>query len=123
MKRSSSRVSRSHSVAATASTATDAPRSAGRLRTGTMSNRTAAVSSGSVQRYAAAGANHSMAIASASHTGSDTLHVTSGSRRPCARAGSQRPARLISPADGRADDHQQEEQPVRLRVPRVIDLA
>ncbi len=76
--RISSSVSRSHSVAAAASTTTDTARTAGPLVTGTASSVMPATSSGRLQRKPAEGATADDPRQSASHTGSVTLHTSTG---------------------------------------------
>ena len=82
-----------------------------------------ALNSGTIHRYAADGAYHRQAAASAIQIGSATLHVSAGCRAGWLRAGSQRPGSGHAPADREAGDDQQEQQPPRSRVPRVIDLT
>src|SRR6187200_3591874 len=95
MKRDNSVASRSHIVPETQSTTTDATRTSGSLPGGVIDRRTPALNSGTIHRYAAAGANHSDIAARAIHIGSATLHVNAGCLAGWLRAGSQRPSRAI----------------------------
>jgi hypothetical protein len=86
--RRSSSVSRTHSVAATASTTMEAILTAVLFAAGVMSSMMPAASSGHVHKYAAPGAAHSAPLARAIQRGSVRLQVTAGCLTPCARSGS-----------------------------------
>src|SRR5829696_3219313 len=78
MNRSSSSVSRTQSVALTASTITDTIRRTVEFEGGTTASRRPAATSGTVQRYPADGANHDPAAARAIHSGRVYVHTTAG---------------------------------------------